>query len=219
MANVTLNLTKPGDVAKKITLNLKKLEWFLIKLLWDESPDPSAPTTDLDLHSFRCVNRGNGAKIEGPEDILSTYAVRRIVEGGEVGWLVPAADGTFQIYDGAMVHSKDAPNGAADGVDESMRVDPSKVPVPNGTFVELPIIGMIHPQSSGKQFRDVQNATLVIENSNGVEVLRVRLSEQFGDFIGVHAGSILISDAGVVEFSNETAGFNEDFNQVIGQFQ
>ena len=219
MAAIELNLTKEGDKKNVIALNLKKSEWFVIKMLWDESPNPNVPTTDLDLHSLRCVNRGQGAKIEGAEDILSTYAVKRIIDGEETGWLETAADGTFQIYNGAMVHSKDATTGAADGVDESMRVYPDKIPVPRGTFVELPLIGMIHPQSSDKTFKDVLNAAIVVENSLGVEVLRLSLSDQFGPYVGVHAGSIMIDDTGKVEFSDGTAGFNENFNQVLNHFQ
>jgi tellurium resistance protein TerD len=45
----------------------------------------------------------------------------------------------------------------------------------------------------------------------------VSLSDQFGEFVGVQMGSIMVEASGS-SFAAIGAGFNEDFNQVLGHF-
>ena len=88
MSALQLNLTKPGDVAPKLALNLDKGERFKVRLAWDGD-------TDLDLHVLVAVNFGAGAKVGALEDILSTYNVQRVIRGQSTGTLPLAADKTF----------------------------------------------------------------------------------------------------------------------------
>lgn len=210
MTAITLNLTKPNEVAPKISLNLKKGEKFTIKLSWDGG-------TDIDSHALVCFNYGDGAKLTDAMDILSTYNVKRRLPSGEVGNLTPNADGTFSVRNGALVHSKDATNGFAEGDDEWIVVNPSLLNG-NGAVIEIPVLAMIHPQSPGNTFRNVQNAKLTILNSNNEVLLTASLSSQFAEYVGVQAGSIIIDQSGTSSFTAVGVGFNGDFNDVLGHF-
>lgn len=209
---LTLSLSKPGDKAAKLSLNLNKDEKFTAKLLWDGG-------ADLDLHALLCVGvEGGQASITSLDQILSTYNVRRKIAGSEVGVIDKNADGTFEIYQGALVHSADAIDGNLDGVDEWIRVDPARIPKKSGEFIEIPLIAMIHPQSGSQTFANVRNAQVQIVNSRGDKLLDIGLSAQFGPFIGVQMGSIMIDSNGKAEFSQVGSGFMGDFNSVIEHF-
>lgn len=210
MPALQLNLTKPGDVAQKLSLNLDKGEAFKVRLSWDGS-------TDLDLHALVAVNMGHGAKVSSFEDILSPYNVKRVIRGQEQGTLPLAADKTFSVHGGALVHSPDATDGNAAGDDEYVTIRPDRLNPPAGGAIEIPLVAMIHPQNTGRTFKDVKNAHVVIENGRGVELLNVSLSNQFGEFVGVQMGSIMVEASGS-SFAAIGAGFNEDFNQVLGHF-
>jgi len=210
MSTLTLNLSKPGDVSRKLALNLQKAERFKVRLAWDGQ-------TDLDLHAIVCLNRGDGAKASSLEDILSTYNVRRRVGSGEVGTLEKAADGSFAVHGGALVHSPDATDGDALDVDEWIDIDPSKLAVPPGAVIEIPLVALIHQQTTVRRFRDVAGAWVSIENVAGTELLRIQLSSQFGEFIGVQMGSVMI-DASGTHFAAVGVGFNGDFNSVLEHF-
>lgn len=210
MPNLTLNLAKPGDVAPKLALNLTKNERFKVRLAWDGK-------VDIDLHALVCVNTGGGAKASSFDDILSTYNVKRAINGQEVGTLTKNADGSFQVYGGALKHSPDATDGDQLAVDEWVEVDPSLLPAVSGGVREIPLVAMIHPQCGSKLFRDVQNASVIVENSSGQELLRANLSSQFGEFLGVQMGSIMIDHTGA-NFVAIGVGFNTDFNSVLGHF-
>lgn len=203
-------MNKMGATPRKLSLSMKKNEVFRVKLQW-EGP------FDVDLHAILCVNNGDGAKASTLEDILSTYNVKRRIAGQETGILPKKADGSFEIHGGALTHSPDATDGDQLDIDEWIMFDPAKVQqVPSGV-IEVPLIAMIHPQTSGKTFRDVANAVVVVEDSEGKEHLRVSLSSQFGEFVGVQMGSIMM-DANGTSFVAVGVGFNGDFNTVLDHF-
>ncbi len=210
MPAIQLNLTKSGDSAPKLSLNLNKGERFKVRLAWDGD-------TDLDLHALVAVNTGSGAKVSAMEDILSTYNVQRVIRGQATGTLPLAADKTFSVHGGAVVHSPDATDGHKDGDDEWVSIQPDRLTPPAGGAIEIPLVAMIHPQSTGRTFRNVQNARVVVENAAGQELLNVVLSNQFGEFVGVQMGSIMIDAAGS-SFVGVGVGFNSDFNQVLAHF-
>lgn len=211
MANLVLNLTKPGEAAPKLRLNLSKGERFTARLSWDGA-------TDIDLHAIVCNNDGSGAKASSFEDILSTYNVQRRIGGQDVGTLKKKADGSFEVHGGALVHSPDALDGNLDGVDEWIVIDPGKLPSPAVGVIEIPLVSMIHPQAGPKRFSDVKNAAVSIINASGTEVMRASLSNQFGEFVGVQMGSIMIDATGTANFVAVGVGFNGDFNGVLGHF-
>lgn len=210
MASLQLNLTKPGDTAPKLALNLDKGERFKVRLSWDGD-------TDLDLHALVAINNGAGAKVTSFDDVLSTYNVKRTIRGQTVGTLPLNPDKTFQVHGGALIHSPDATDGHQAGDDESVTIQPDRLHPPAGGAVEIPLVAMIHPQSAGRTFRNVQNGRVVIENGAGQELLNVSLSNQFAEFVGVQMGSIMI-DAQGSSFVGIGVGFNGDFNQVLGHF-
>lgn len=210
MSALQLNLTKPGDVAVKLALNLDKGERFKVRLSWDGA-------TDLDLHALVAINMGAGAKVSSFDDILSPYNVKRTIRGQVQGTLDKAPDGTFKIYGGALVHSADATDGGIDGDDEWVTIQPDRLNPPAGGAIEIPLVAMIHPQNTGNKFRNVKNARVIVENGQGVELLNVVLSDQFGDFVGVQMGSIMVEASGS-SFAAIGVGFNSDFNEVLGHF-
>jgi tellurium resistance protein TerD len=212
---LTLTLTKPGESAQKLSLNLSKNEIFRVTLSWDER---GSEKTDIDLHAIVGVNTGQGAKASALDDILSAYNVRRKIGGQETGILDRKADGTFEIHNGALVHSPDALDGLQDGDDEWIRIDPSKLTRPDAGHIEIPLIALIHNAQSTRRFRNVANAQVVVTNSSGKEMLRATLSDQFGDFAGVQMGSIIIEPNGVAVFHAVGVGFNGDFNTVLETF-
>lgn len=202
---------KPGDVGAKLSLNLKKAEPFKITLSWDEG-------SDLDLHALYCVNRGTGegAKASAMEDILSTYNVKRTIKGEVTGVLLKGPDGTFSTHNGSMVHSKDAEDGMGDGDDEWVKIYPDKLPSANGGVIEIPLIAMIHPQGTTR-FSSVKNPKVVVFDMSGNPLLQINLSQDFGQYCGVHIGSIVITDEGS-EFHTVGGGFSTDFNSVLARF-
>lgn len=212
MTNLVLNLTKPGETAPKLQLNLKKGEKFTVKLGWSGK-------TDLDLHAIVCENTGSGAKVTALEDILSAYNVIRKISGQTFGTLPLNADKTFEVRNGALKHSPDATDGdvIADD-DEWIVVDPAKLVAPSNGVIEIPLISMIHPQSAGLKFRDTQDAKVTILNADNQVLLSATLSSQFGEFVGVQMGSIIIEPNGVSTFAQVGVGFDCDFNSVIGNF-
>ncbi|WP_434715722.1 TerD family protein [Paraburkholderia sp. A3RO-2L] len=213
MAALELNLTKPGDVAQKLTLNLDKGERFKVRLSWKGD-------ADLDLHALVAVNTGAGAQVSSMADICSTYNVKRTIRGQVVGTLEKAADGTFSVHGGAVVHSPDALDGGDDNDesdDEWVSIQPDRFTPPANGAIEIPLVAMIHPQSSGRKFRDVKDARVIIENSTGQVLLNASLSNEFGEFVGVQMGSIMIQADGS-EFAAIGVGFNSDFNQVLAHF-
>jgi tellurium resistance protein TerD len=208
--NFQLSLTKENQVVEKFSLNLKKDEKFTVILKWTGD-------TDLDSHALLCRNGGSGGKISTFEDILSTYNVKRQIGGQVVGTLDKDTNGNFEIYGGALVHTADL-TGAADEEVETIVINPAKLPTMTpGSAYEIPIIAMIHPQSGAKKFKDVQNASVVILDDIGGEIMKATLSNEFGEFIGVQMGSIIIDSTGT-HFEAVGVGFNEDFNGVLGYF-
>lgn len=210
MPALTLNLTKQGEVAKKLSLNLNKGDSFKVRLSWDGA-------TDLDLHALVGVNMGAGCQISSLEDILSPYNVQRIVGGQQEGILPLQADKTFSVHGGALVHSPDATDGGQDGDDEYIIIRPGRLNPPANGAIEIPLVAMIHPQKKGNTFRTVQNARVIIEDGAKNELLNISLSDQFGDCVGVQMGSIMVEATGS-SFAMVGVGFNEDFNQVLGHF-
>lgn len=209
--SLTLSLTKPGERPQGLRLNLAKAERFKVRLSWDGG-------ADVDLHALVARDFGQGAKVAEYGDLLSTYNVQRNVPGhGTQGTLPLAADKTFSVHNGALVHSPDATDGHGDGDDEFIIIHPDRLTPPAGAVIEIPLIATIHPQSSGQKFRNVQNPHVIIENAAGAALLDVNLGAQFADFVGVQMGSIIIDQNGA-SFAPVGKGFNSDFNEVVAAF-
>jgi tellurium resistance protein TerD len=207
---LTLSLTKDTDSASKLSLDLRKQEPFRVTLSWEGN-------SDLDLHAFHCVNTGSKATVSSFDDVLSTYNVRRKVRGQDVGHLPKNPDGSFQIHGGALRHSPDATDGDKADIDEYITVDTSLLNPPAQGHIEIPLIAMIHPQSGAKKFKDVHKPEIVITGDDGRELLRVNLSTEFGEFVGVQLGAILVSQTDV-QFASIGVGFVQDFNEVLSYF-
>lgn len=210
MSSLTLNLSKPGDNPAKLALNLQKDEGFRVRLAWEGG-------NDLDLHALVCTNHGDGARASSLGDVLSSYNICRQIGTQTVGSLTPASDGSFSIHGGALRHSADARSGDQLEIDEWITVEPARLTLPAIGHLEIPLIAMLHPQGGQHRFRDVRNASVIVETEAGQALLRLALGEDFADFVGVQMGSILVSGQGA-EFAAVGVGFSGDFNAVLAHF-
>lgn len=208
MTKLTLNLAKPGDAKPAaLSLNLTKAERFTVKLLWDGD-------ADVDLHALLCLGTASTQPaLTQSDQILSCYNL------APNGVLPKLPDGRFALPGGGLVHSADARDGRADGVDEFIEIDPAKIPLAPGQAAEIPLIAMLHPGDGSKRFRQVQNARVEIVNSSGQQLLVADLSSQFANAVGVQMGTIMLAAGQAATFSPVGVGFEQDFNQVLGSFQ
>ena len=65
-----LKLSKPGDTAPKLSLNLAKPARFTVELYWESAHD-------LDAHALLATNSGAGAKVTSFDQVLSTYNAKK----------------------------------------------------------------------------------------------------------------------------------------------
>jgi tellurium resistance protein TerD len=200
---LNLPLSKPGDTHVPLKLNLAKGERFTVELAWDSKHD-------LDAHCLLMEDTGAGNKVTSMEKVLSTYNSRKTNRSGV---LVTNPNGSFSTPCGSLTHSGDARDGTLTGVDETITIEGSKVPM---NIVEIPIFVTIHPASSGL-FKDVKEATIKIKDDSGKELCSFRLTSEFASFNAVQMGSLLVGANGW-EFSAVGVGFNGDFNSVLGSF-
>lgn len=208
MTKLTLNLAKPGDAKPAaLSLNLTKAERFTVKLLWDGD-------ADVDLHALLCLGTAaTPPSLTQADQILSCYNL------APTGALPKMPDGRFALPGGALIHSADARDGRAEGIDEYIEIDPAKIALGAGQTAEIPLIAMLHPGDGSKRFRQVQNARVEIVNSSGQQLLVADLSAQFANSVGVQMGTIMLQSGMPATFSPVGVGFEQDFNQVLVSFQ
>jgi len=104
------------------------------------------------------------------------------------------ADEYFIFYnnlispDGALTHTGDNLTGEGDGDDESINVDLSVV---NPLVTELCIVVTIHEADARRQnFGQVKNSFVRIVDTNGVEIMKYELEEDFSIETAVEFGRI-----------------------------
>lgn len=197
---LTLSLTKPGDNAPKLSLNLTKDEVFSIELFWDSKHD-------LDAHALLATNVGNGAKITGLEQILSTY-------NKKTGAITVNSNGSFQTPEGGLIHSGDALTGDAADVDEVITVNTAKVP--KGVN-EIPVFVTIHPAATAT-FGEVDAAGIRIKNGAGVIIAEYHLSDEFAEFDAIQMGTFVNDASSGWSYIAAGSGFNGNFNDILAFF-
>lgn len=198
---MTLPLAKPGQVAGKLTLPLSKGARFNIELAWDSSED-------LDAHALLAANNGGGAKVTSFEQVLSTYNSKKT---NPSGLLLTNPDGSFSTPCGALTHSGDSRTGVAQSVDEIITIDGSKIPA---GVNEIPIFITIHEKMT---FAAVKTASVTIKDDSGKVLGEYQLTAEFAGFNAVQMGSLILGSNGW-EYAIVGAGFNGDFNTVLGHF-
>ncbi|RLJ37398.1 TerD family protein [Acidovorax sp. 106] len=198
-----LKLSKPGDTAPKLSLNLAKPARFTVELSWDSAHD-------LDTHALLASNGGGGAKVTSFDQVLSTYNAKKT---NPQGVLTTNADGSFSTPEGGITHSGDARTGVNLDVDETLSIDGSKIPA---GVNEIPIFVTIHA-ASGANFSSVKNAGIRIKNDQGLVLGEYLLSNEFGPFNAVQMGSLLLDGSGW-HYLAAGSGFNGDFNFILSHF-
>jgi tellurium resistance protein TerD len=144
--------------------NLKALK-FTIGLGWDTNSSISGQDFDLDASVFML---GENKKL--------------------------LADDYFVFYnnltspDGALIHTGDNLTGEGDGDDESINVDLSVV---NPMVNELCVVVTIHEADARRQnFGQVKNSFVRIVDTNGEEIMKYELEEDFSIETAVEFGRI-----------------------------
>lgn len=199
-----MKLHKPGDNVPKLSLSLKKESIFNIELSWDS-------TADIDAHAFLAENAGSGAKVNSFDQILSTYNSKKTNPSGT---LVTNADGSFSTPCGSLTHSGDSRDGTTQDVDESIKIDGSRIK--NGEN-EILIFVTIHAPR-GAKFSEVKEAKIVIKDDTKKVLCEYKLSSEFSAFDAVQMGSIILADDKSFQFHPVGVGFNGDFNTVLSNF-
>lgn len=198
-----LNLTKPGDPVKKLSLSLVKATRFIVELYWDSKHD-------LDAHALLAANSGQGAKVSSFGQVLSTYNAKKT---NPQGVLESNPDGSFSTPCGSLKHSGDSRTGENSDIDEVIMIDGAKVPAEAN---EVPIFVTIHPSNSAR-FSEVKKAGIRIKDDSGKVLGEYELSKDFGQFDAVQMGSILHGPNGW-EYAPVGVGFKGNFNAILENF-
>jgi tellurium resistance protein TerD len=215
---LTLSLDKPGAVAPKLQLSLKKGSRFTAKVEWRCDAEHA---DDVDVHALEARNDGNGAKVTELASVLSTYNTTRMNPRG--GVLSTNPDGSFQTPSGGLAHSGDM---RVQNNTESIVIDGSKIPA---GVNEIPILVTVHEAEHGgghdtgeeaedePAFGDIDLCTITLSDDSGREIGAYQLSSEFKDFNVVQLGSILLGPDGW-EYAAVGRGFNGTFNDVLAHF-
>lgn len=215
---LTLSLDKPGAVAPKLQLSLKKGSRFTAKVEWRCDAEHA---DDVDVHALEARNDGNGAKVTELASVLSTYNTTRMNPRG--GVLSTNPDGSFQTPSGGLAHSGDM---RVQNNTESIVIDGSKLPA---GVNEIPVLVTVHEAEHGgghdtgeaaedePAFGDIDLCTITLSDDSGRELGAYQLSSEFKDFNVVQLGSILLGPDGW-EYAAVGRGFNGTFNDVLAHF-
>ena len=215
---LTLSLDKPGAVAPKLQLSLKKGARFTAKVEWRCDAEHA---DDVDVHALEARNDGNGAKVDELASVLSTYNTTRMNPRG--GMLQTNPDGSFQTPSGGLAHSGDM---RVQNNTESIVIDGSKIPA---GVNEIPVLVTVHEAEHGgghdtgeaaedePAFGDIDLCTITLSDESGRELGAYQLSSEFKDFNVVQLGSILLGPDGW-EYAAVGRGFNGTFNDVLAHF-
>ncbi|MCU6453328.1 TerD family protein [Sphingomonas sp. A2-49] len=215
---LTLSLDKPGAVAPKLQLSLKKGARFTAKVEWRCDAEHA---DDVDVHALEARNDGNGAKVAELASVLSTYNTTRMNPRG--GVLQTNPDGSFQTPSGGLAHSGDM---RVQNNTESIVIDGSKLPA---GVNEIPVLVTVHEAEHGgghdtgeaaedePAFGDIDLCTITLSDESGRELGAYQLSSEFKDFNVVQLGSILLGPDGW-EYAAVGRGFNGTFNDVLAHF-
>lgn len=126
--------------------------------------------------------------------------------------------GNTDSPDTALHHTGDDPTGgnSQDGDDESIEIELSKVDI---AIQEILFVVTIHDASSRKQnFGQVRNSYIrVVDNSNGEEVARYELGEDFSVETGVEFGRLYKKD-GKWKFEASGIGYKEDLAFFLSKY-
>lgn len=203
-----LSLEKPGAEPPKLQLSLIKAASFKVTVTWECGHNH---LHDVDIHALEARNVGQGAKVDGLENILSTYNTKKMNPNG--GVLPTNADGSFQTPGGGVHHTGDI---RAQGNSETIVIDGSKLAM---GVNEIPILVTIHAAhgAEAETFEEIESATISITDESGRELGSYELSNEFKEFNVVQMGSVMLGDNGW-EYAAVGRGFKGTFNDALSSF-
>lgn len=184
---MAINLQK----GQKIDLGLSKLS---VGLGWNPN-EGTGHDFDLDASAFMI----NGSRQIPKEDYFVFY-------------------GNTDSPDGALHHTGDDPTGgnSEDGDDETIQVDLNKV---DSTIQEILFVVTIHDATTRKQnFGQVRASYIrIVDDSNGSEVAKYELDEDFSIETGVEFGRLYRKD-NKWKFEASGIGYKEDLSFFLSKY-
>lgn len=184
---MAINLQK----GQKIDLGLSKLS---VGLGWNPN-EGTGHDFDLDASAFMI----NGSRQIPKEDYFVFY-------------------GNTDSPDGALHHTGDDPTGgnSEDGDDETIQVDLNKV---DSSIQEILFVVTIHDATTRKQnFGQVRASYIrIVDDSNGSEVAKYELDEDFSIETGVEFGRLYRKD-NKWKFEASGIGYKEDLSFFLSKY-
>lgn len=203
-----------AEAAKPFQLAMTKVDKIFVKLFWNTKHD-------LDAHALSLQD----GKIVDWDDVLSTYNTALVKVDAPNGAHGSGTNGAFRTISGSMVHLGDARNGLKVGgrvPDEVIEIHLNKL----GTRNEVPFFVSNHPPSTAT-FKDVSDVFMIIEDSDGKELIQANLSNDFQDYGAVQLGAITKNTVtGAWDFFPVARGIEGDngvlsagtFNHILAQY-
>lgn len=193
---MSINLTKGGRInLSKTNPSLTKIR---VGLGWKANAFDTGHEFDLDVSMFICQPNAN----DEPKLIADEYFVFY---------------NNLQSPDGSVIHSGDSRKGEAEGDDETLTVDLTKI---NAKATELSIIVTIHDAKERAQnFGQVRNSYIKLYNdATGEVVATYDLEEEFSNETAVQFGSLYKKD-GQWLFKAVGAGYSKGLGDFVTAYQ
>ena len=203
-----------AEAAKPFQLAMTKVDKIFVKLFWNSKHD-------LDAHALSLQD----GKIENWDDVLSTYNKNLIKVDAPNGAHLAGTKGAFRTLSGSMVHLGDSRSGLVNAQrepDETIEIYLNKL----GTRNEVPFFITNHPPSTAT-FKEISDVVVLIEDSDGKELIQAFLSNDFQDYGAVQCGAITKNtETGAWDFFPVARGIEGDngvlsagtFNHILAQY-
>lgn len=168
----------------------------------------AADNYDLDACAF-----GLKHDQSGKPRFYDSQNYSHVVFFGNKGQLKKGNAGAFGTFDDSILHHGDSLTGEADGDDEIIDIDFTKLP---DAIDEVSILVTIYkPQERGHSFKGVKDSYIKVRDIEGREELcSFQLKENFPDSTSVQVGSFL-KENGTWSFQAVGAGFNKTLDQIL----
>ncbi|MEC7121328.1 MAG: TerD family protein [Pseudomonadota bacterium] len=188
---MAINLTKGSSInLNKQTPSLQRVR---VGLGWEMAT--TTPAIDLDVSAFVCrLNAQNEPKLLSEQHLVFFN--------------------NLKTPNGSVVHSGDNRTGAAEGDDETLQVDLTRLEL---DIREISFVITIHDAAArGHKFGQLREAYIKLYNADSGELLcEYDLDAEFGSETALQVGSIIKNASGEFEFHAIGAGYNLDLGAFL----
>lgn len=220
--SVEINLSKGARI--NLTKSSPKTKRFLVGIGWTENKTNTGADFDLDVTAFGCAYRqtanGNEPKLLR-EDYMVFFNSETRTED-KINAFIDKKD--YHLKTGlpctpclGIIHTGDNTTGAGDGVNESLIIEPNKLPE---NLREVSFIVTIHDAETRRQnFGQVNNAFIQIQDEDTGEILAYyKLDDEFHSETSVQFGSLVRKDDGNWEFRAVGTGYRKGLGDFVTHY-